>query len=81
MIIGAYSLHLYCNYAHPESFVTISNRNSDKFHVHGEFPHLYTAETYSQCTAMARKDGWIINRAQDRAICPKCSGKNKGAHK
>jgi hypothetical protein len=61
---GCYSLDLYCD------------RKSDA-HQYSEFPHQYTDEHGSACRAMARRDGWVINK-DGAAVCPKCSGK-KGA--
>jgi len=61
MIVGCYTLDLYCD------------QKNDK-HVHGEFPHTFTAEHGSNCRSRAKRKGWILTHAGN-AICPKCSGK------
>lgn len=67
MIVGCYSLHLYCDFGKgPEGDQT-----------HGgvrflEFPHEFTGKTESACLKEARKAGWKIYPAQRKAKCPKC---------
>ena len=70
MIVGCYSLHLYC-----------SQRKKDyskdlKFgHKHCEFPHEYTGYTRGSCCRQARDDGWLISKK--RQLCPTCRKKEK----
>ena len=60
MIVGCYTLDLYCEEdGHP--------------HEYNEFPHQYIHEFGSTCRRMARKDGWILDRQNCKAICPKCN--------
>lgn len=61
MIVGCYSLDLYCDCENSE-------------HEYQEFPHEFTDEYGSKCRSAARKKGWILKRDYT-AICPKCSGK------
>lgn len=68
MIIGGYTLHLYC-----DAFIAGPPR--DPIHGWGDFPHEYCGETRSECIANARCDGWLISKK--RQLCPKCSGKRK----
>jgi hypothetical protein len=63
MIVGCYSLHLYCD-------------NEDVEHPYDEFPHTYTAELGSKCRNAARRDGWRLGRT-GKAYCPLCGGKPK----
>lgn len=77
MIVGCYSLDLYCDKDQTGSFShnPKTGEHEDKYgHVLDEFPHNYTAELGSTCRARARADGWLLTR-QDKAHCPKCSGK------
>ncbi len=65
MIVGCYSLNLYCDRKNEE-------------HEYKEFPHTYTDELGSRCRKSARQDGWLLKRNGD-CICPKCAC--KGAKK
>jgi hypothetical protein len=66
-VIGAYDLYLYCD------------KENDN-HTFNEFPHIFNEESYELSVSLARKRGWIVNRDKDYAVCPKCSGKNKGSN-
>jgi hypothetical protein len=66
MIMGCYSLHLYCdNYS--QSSVGRGE------HAFLEFPHEFTAELGSTCRKEAKEMGWTFNRQKDIAVCPKCN--------
>ena len=71
MIVGCYSLHLYCDNMTPTGgqFYDIAG------HRHDEFPHEFTNETRQGCFAQARARGWILNYRTDKSLCPKCSKK------
>lgn len=62
MIVGGYSLDLYCDKENHE-------------HLWNEFPHKYTGEFGSDCRAQARRDGWKLKAYV--AICPKCAKKEE----
>ena len=62
MIVGCYSLHLYCSRDNPE-------------HGFGEFPHQFTGETGKECRAKARICGWRLDMKSNTAVCPKCARK------
>lgn len=62
MIVGGYSLHLYCSRANAE-------------HGFNEFPHQFTGETGPECRAEARKIGWKLDMKSHTAVCPKCARK------
>jgi DNA-directed RNA polymerase subunit RPC12/RpoP len=62
MIVGCYSLDLYCD-------------KPNDAHEYKEFPHEFNEEHGSTCRAEARKKGWVLNVKDGTAICPKCSGK------
>ncbi len=62
MIVGGYSLHLYCSRTNPE-------------HGFDEFPHQFTGETGQKCRAKARICGWKLDMRSLTAVCPKCARK------
>lgn len=59
MIVGGYTLDLYCDRESPT-------------HLFQEFPHQYTGENGPACRRLARRHGWRLKR-NGEAICPKCS--------
>jgi len=61
MIIGGYTLDLYCDQ---------ENEN----HEYNEFPQKYYHEQGSVCRARARKAGWVLHK-DGTATCPKCNPK------
>jgi len=65
VIVGAYTLHLYCDNTKATS------------HRHREFPHEFVAEFGSRARANARRAGWRINKRDGEAICPKCRAKER----
>lgn len=67
MIVGCYTLDLYCDR---------QGKHPDGIHAFEEFPHQYTHEFGSVCRARARRAGWLLGR-DGSALCPKCSGKAK----
>lgn len=67
MIVGCYTLDLYCDNAKPQ----------DGIHEWNEFPHQFFDEFGSTCRSNARKAGWLLS--EKRALCPKCSGKKRKA--
>jgi hypothetical protein len=67
MIVGCYSLELYCeNY---------KNGGLDGIHEFEEMPHLFTSERREDCEKQARDIGWMINNKSGVCLCPRCSGK------
>lgn len=67
MIVGCYSVDLYCdNEKCP--FIDMAN------------PDVFTGETETQCLGDARRAGWQITRGKPherKAYCPKCSTKKR----
>lgn len=55
MVVSGYTLHLYCDC----SECTESPVSSE-----------YTGETYGECAAQARADGWHISRDRGRCTAP-----------
>lgn len=66
MIVGCYTLDLYCDN---------EGKFPDGIHEHKEFPRKFTDEHGSRCRKMAREEGWKLNLKDGTALCPKCSGK------
>lgn len=68
MIVGCYTLHLYCRHA---------GGKSDNRHLYGLSPAEFTGRTYSECRRTAMKHGWRFHRAKgtpgdDDVTCPWC---------
>lgn len=59
MIVGCYSLHLYCDF----------DRHEKDTHT---FPHEFTGRTEGECFKDARSKGWKIYPKDDKAKCPRC---------
>jgi hypothetical protein len=64
MIVGCYSLDLYCD---------AERAYPDGIHEFREFPHTFTAELGSVCRKRARKSGWKLDLKNFEAYCPKCN--------
>ena len=60
MIVGGYSLHLYCDYCNRN--VGFSSNHPDEF----------AAETGGECRKQARKRGWQMDWSNGIAKCPTC---------
>ena len=67
MIVGGYTLDLYCDHPrHAEHSYAIKNETH---------PDQYTGETGSECRAKARRRGWKLDLREGQAICPYCGEK------
>lgn len=62
MIVSGYTLDLYCD-------------RENKAHEYKEFPHQFVHELRSVAWKQARRAGWILNKKEGIAVCPKCSRK------
>ena len=70
MIVGGYTLDLYCDNKstqHAHGWIDINDVGR------GKFPKQFTGRTYTGCAAEARRNGWKIKG--DVAICPDCRQK------
>lgn len=67
MIVGGYSLHLYCD-------EPTHDRLATQFQNH-EFAGGTKGETHKE----ARDAGWLLNLKDDVAICPHCRKQRSGA--
>jgi hypothetical protein len=69
MIVGGYSLDLYCDIVEP-----MNGEVTDALgHRFDEFPHAFFAETGATARADARRKGWRLDRGQGLAMCPRCT--------
>lgn len=76
MIVGCYTLDLYCENADPSA----AGYRTQCPHRWGHFPTVFTGETEGECLRAARRSGWFITRER-YAYCPTCSGKRKPMRK
>lgn len=58
MIVGCYTMHLYCD--------------GPRKHDYGTMPLELVGETEGACFARARKHGWRIDKHVHKAYCPAC---------
>ncbi len=73
MIVGAYSLDLYCDNQFNEHNMEIYHyyyTEGSEYHVNKSVvPHTFVGETFSECVKQARQCGWKVNRSKaPRAI-------------
>jgi len=72
MIVGCYTLDLYCDNKPAHQYLWISDYMSD-----GKFPVQFIGERGCDCRQQARKAGWKLMR-DGRALCPRCTGAKAG---
>lgn len=66
MIVGGYTLHLYCDF-HPADANLYAPADMGDF----------AGSTLAICYTEARRAGWSIYPAQGKAKCPACVAKGK----
>lgn len=74
MIVGCYSLHLYCVY--DELPTWYHHEHGDEpvpfgFHAYREFPAEFDGRTEAECKRQARKRGWKFRDGD--VLCPRCA--------
>jgi hypothetical protein len=67
MIIGCYTLDLYCD--------------ADAEHAWRAFPVQFSAETGEECRQQARRAGWKLTPKTGTAVCPDCVRAGRTAKK
>jgi hypothetical protein len=73
MIVGCYSLDLYC-----DNYIIDPTVVEDKWgHRYDDFPDQFTGFSRAECVRNARRRGWIVNICGKKAYCPKCAGLRK----
>jgi len=77
MIVGCYSLDLYC-----DNFDIAKNQAEDRYgHRYNDFPHQFTGFSRAECVRNARRRGWIVNISGNKAYCPDCAKRHKNCPK
>lgn len=70
MIVGCYSLDLYC--VHERLPIVFTDEVPVGSHRHGEFPHTFDAPNEATCRKQARARGWRFINGD--VLCPRCAG-------
>lgn len=65
MIVGCYTLHLYCDFERDGKHGGVETYKIG-------WPAEFTGKTESECLKEARKAGWRIFKAEGKAKCPRC---------
>ncbi len=65
MIVGAYTLDLYCDCCRPW------DRHEKERNIRGPHPYQYVEHNLKRAMREAREDGWTFRKGQCR--CPQCS--------
>jgi hypothetical protein len=68
MIVGCYTLDLYCD-GDPECPKSRCIKGSTQNYP----PAQYTAENGADCRRQARRDGWILNMKEGTTVCRACA--------
>lgn len=63
MIVGCYSLDLYCDTGHSKAESMREYQLAQR--------HQYTGHSEGECKRQARKDGWLFKR-NGKVFCPVC---------
>lgn len=67
MIVGCYSLDLYCDSGVRRPYGTPGHSGHDGGAV------TYTGHTYAQCAKQAKQDGWRLDNGNRTCLCPICA--------
>lgn len=76
MIVGGYTLNLYCDCGRRSLDNDPSQRVPYQTPGHDDKPGEYTGHTHNECVARARRDGWTFKQ-DGRVLSPWCK-KNGG---
>lgn len=72
MIVGCYSMHLYCDTGNDEPGMPGDNGNPTPHDYRDEGNAEFTGRTEADCIRQAKALGWRFTRNK-RAICPRCN--------
>lgn len=64
MIVGGYTLDLYC-----DNYKVEVGKVSDGVHGHRDFPHTYFGDSSAYCRRCAREDGRLFKK-NGKVLCP-----------
>lgn len=71
MIVGTYTLHLYCDSGLKQPYA--DERHERLPGHHGE-PGEFTGNTRAECLRKARKAGWFVTGSNENTVtCPRCA--------
>lgn len=73
MIVGAYTLDLYCDHPEHNGFILSSGKMLVLFNgKQVELAHQFVGRTERYCRKQARKAGWVFKRGRE-VVCPFCT--------
>lgn len=72
MIVGCYTVHLYCDAKRAEKCTSKIAADPARIHEQPE-PAEFCAETGYECRTKARRAGWKLEGKIGRATCPACA--------
>jgi hypothetical protein len=73
MIVGGYTLDLYCDKKENHTILESSGyylrqEIGDYIYIGNQF----VGETYGECVKEARGAGWLVNRSKNKCLCKYC---------
>lgn len=73
MIVGGYTLDLYCDNKDKHTFLSSGgyyfiSDTGNYIPINNQF----TGEVYRECVKEAREAGWLVNRSKDKCLCKYC---------
>ena len=78
MIVGCYTVNLYCDDEGHEGFIGSTGSYYVKVGIfHDEVKHEFAGQNERECFAQARRIGWEFTRDR-RVICPFCQKRATG---
>lgn len=75
MIVGGYTLHLYCDSGREQPLGTVGHERAGDACLLS-YPDEYNGETRAECVRLARARGWRITKG--RQLCPRCREEEHG---
>jgi hypothetical protein len=66
MIVGCYTLHLYCDARATPGCIAVRESGLDQ-------PFQATGQNFRDCQEQARHSGWRLSIVRDTAVCPACA--------
>lgn len=72
MIVGGYTMDLYCDNDVEQPWYTKGHSKPGDYGTE-TYPDTYYAQTRAQCIKMARKAGWTFRRDGTLDKCPTCN--------
>lgn len=74
MIVGGYSLHLYCDCeGHINDYERAQQAGRQTWEQNSHDIGEFTGHSRAECVKAARSDGWVIDITSGRCKCPTCA--------